>query len=605
MEKIQSKMGDKFLVLLFTCIFLISVVNATENTYCCEKTTDGATCQNIDENQVSSMCSNSAGISETSCKSTSYCKTGTCVSPTTGQCTTSPKATCQEAGGTFFDQSISQVSYCQKGCCLLGNVNALFKTATECSYIATRLGVMYDFLSISDEIECLSQINSDEMGACVTENAVGSRDCLLTTRGNCGGNEGIIGKNETGKTFYAGYLCSAESLATKCIKQYTTGCNKENGMETNDVYWYDSCGNRENVIAEYVESGKDSISHNGGKIMSNVSSGFIGDCDYYAGTQCAMLTENDNSESATRLYNKYSNVQHYCKSTSCSVNGVEYKNGESWCGTDENAVNNPLLSIDNSLFTNDSIGNSLDLVGQEYYIYKCIQGNLTKETCDTGRKEVCIEAIQNVNWNDDLIGYHTGKCISNAYIDCLQQTNEYECTNTYQRFCRWMNISENNVLRETESILNLYGTTIDLGKQDNEGADAFKGVCLPMYVIGDDNAKNCGSVQVSCNVIYERGWWRGIGNWFRSWGDKDRENLEDENYKIINNEECINNPEWMKSANEICVAAGDCGFYANINKNISIIDSMGFAHTGEIYDVNYSKVESYSKLNDWVNQKIQ
>ena len=45
------------------------------------------------------------------------------------------------------------------------------------------------------------------------------------------------------RNFYPNYLCSNPALNTSCIKQFTTGCI--DGIS--EVFWMDSCGNRENI----------------------------------------------------------------------------------------------------------------------------------------------------------------------------------------------------------------------------------------------------------------------------------------------------------------------------------------------------------------------
>lgn len=598
-------MGNSKYFFLILLLFLVTFVHSmgAENTFCCERTHSGATCQNIKESNVATECDSNGGITETSCASTSFCRVGTCIDSVRGSCISSPKITCEDSGGIFLDQSMRNVAACQKGCCLLGSRNAMFVSASECSYIATSLGSKFEFNpSIHDQFECLSLKNTDELGACVATNSIGMKTCRLKTRADCDGVEGVIGKDELDSTiFYAGYLCSSSELATNCTRQYSTNCDRLSGMETLDVYWVDSCGNRENIVANFNEKGGDSLSHNGGKIITNYSSfsrTFDGDCDYYLGTQCSILSEEDESTKGKELYGKYSNVLHYCKSTSCVVNGIEKKNGESWCETDKNAVNNPLISDSGKLFTNKSIGNGLDLVGQEYYLYKCVQGNVIKENCDVKRKQICISSSQKVDWDGAEIYYSTARCIANAYPDCMAQTSEYDCLNTYQRYCRWISSSEINLLKSTESKINLYNTVIDFG------SSKYGGVCLPMYSIGDDSSTTCSGVQITCEVEYERNLWMGLKNWFRSWGGKSRDDFEDAGFSITGNVDCINNSLWVEQANSICVSAGDCGFYANIIKNISTQDRNGYKHTGQYYDEVYSPKGTYATLQSWVNTQL-
>lgn len=597
--KYNNKIITRMSLLLIVYIFVISFVSAS-TIYCCERTNVGATCQSVKQEDVEAgFCDSGKMITETSCDSTNYCQTGTCIYANQGKCITTPKSTCEANGGLFYEQDKETLPQCQEGCCVIGSYNSLFITQTECRYYSTRLGRKYEFLSgITSETECLSQMNNDEMGACVSVDSLGSRNCVINTREECGGSEGVVIenviKNETSSTtFYPGYLCSAAALHTNCIAQFTTGCAKETALSTADVYWYDSCGNKENMLYKIV-SGKenDTVSYNNGKILKNTNDNFAGSCNYYAGFTC-KAKETDGS----------AKILHECVSTGCTKDGYEYKNGESWCGTDINSTNLWMLStgtfVDKSNLT--SHGNGFDLVGQEYYLFTCSQGEITSNICGTGRNQICIQAKQEVDWGDKKINYNTAKCITNSPTSgCSSYTTEAACEGTVSAYCQWIAVDNDNILKTTDAVLTLYGTTIDFGNDENDG------YCLPMYTVGDNSDSNCNSVSLSCDIEYSKSMWESVENFFKGWGKNYQPNsLEEEQYGIVSGGEC-DSDSFIEQANSICAAAGDCGFFANTEgvKSTSSNDLDGYTYNTQNY-YNKTYDSHHNALSTWLNNKIR
>jgi len=100
---------------------------------------------------------------------------------------------------------------------------------------------------ITNEVECIATAQAQDIGACVYESDF-ERVCEFTTRGECGAGDTVQVVNGTEvelsnqRTFYEDFLCSAEELNTACARQTSTTCYQ------GDVYWVDSCGNREMFI---------------------------------------------------------------------------------------------------------------------------------------------------------------------------------------------------------------------------------------------------------------------------------------------------------------------------------------------------------------------
>ena len=148
---------------------------------CCEKTKTGAWCQNTNE----ANCDEGFRKTPTSCDATSYCKLGTCIDSEEGLCIeNSPQKVCEISTGTWIDDDIESTSQCNLGCCFIGD-QASFVTQTRCKRLSNIYGLETNFKNnIENEVACIMTAYSSEKGACVFEEE-GSRNCIMTTRGNC------------------------------------------------------------------------------------------------------------------------------------------------------------------------------------------------------------------------------------------------------------------------------------------------------------------------------------------------------------------------------------------------------------------------------------
>lgn len=545
----------KILLTLIALILLLSPLLAEEMQYCCEKTTaesnyDGAYCINAPQ----SDCDDSGLVAPTSCHASSYCKLGTCYGIDGGLCMgNTPKALCEEKGGTWDERPKEQIPQCQLGCCMLAD-QALFTTLVRCKSFASdfKIGINYR-QDISTEAECLATVNSQTMGACVYEREF-ERVCDFTTQQACGAEKIVptIDQDPTetsSKSLYPGYLCSADELATVCEEQVSLGCYE------NKVYWYDSCGNRENIYSgmdddDKVNSWSKGKIANPNSICNPVSSttNDCGNCDYFAGTVC--------SEQDQRKPNDY-----YCKAITCTdENGNIRKNGESWCVQD-----------------NSSKGDGFEFVGNRHYRQLCLDGEIVIEPCSDYRNEICIET--SIDLADyDLEGtYSTAKCRINRWRDCILIEKEEDCENEYRRDCYWYE-------PQTDFVDILYGNQ-----------SKIEGLCLPKSSPGlkteDTSAQNhCNQMTFKATVNYTEGGlgvlWKDIfkegdkaeekqekiEEIYDSWKDyfditKILEIVEEINKGTFNRFEIENEygltKDWALEANQICSAIGDCGGYAN------------------------------------------
>ncbi|MGC9309841.1 MAG: hypothetical protein ACP5D2_04070, partial [Candidatus Nanoarchaeia archaeon] len=485
-RKAQVSMQVLLLVVsIFAFAFLLADVKAeiSEGSYCCEKTEGGAYCINAEQDK----CDENYKMSPTSCQSTSYCKLGTCYDSQEGICMeNTPLTTCKKQNGTWSANSIEEVPQCQLGCCVIGQ-EAAYVTLVRCKRLSSQYGVDMDYrTNINSETACIATAQSQELGACVYEQDF-QRTCELTTRAGCSAEEVVesVNDTQTGKKFYPNRLCSAEELNTICAPTHHTDCYQ------GKVYWYDSCGNRENIYTP----DKDRSWNNGriakpDEICEPVgASKECGNCDYLQGARCGEAEFLDKPE-----YGDY-----VCKETTCTDDGEERKNGESWC------------------VYPSAMGNGTDPAGSRYFKKTCKDGEILIEPCADYRNEICVQ--------NNLEDFSYATCRVNRWQDCVTQQEEEDCLNNAQRDCYWIKGVEGMIV-----------------------GNSSKGVCLPEYAPGLEFWEGgeaegvCGQASAQCEVVIEKGL---IGG-------------ED----VVEGEECLEE-SWAIRANEICRSLGDCGGYVN------------------------------------------
>ncbi len=532
--------------LIFGFVFLLFVgfgMGAdSEPTVCCERTTDGAWCVN----DVEASCNSGYLSAPTSCDSTSYCRTGTCYDSEEGICMgNTPQRVCNDNGGTWDAREVEDVPQCQLGCCVIAD-QAAFVSLVRCKRLSTLFGIENDYRTdISDEVSCIAEAQSQDVGACVYEKDF-ERICDFTTRGECGAGEGVETLNQTNltitsqRTFYEDFLCSAEELNTACARQAGTSCYG------GDVYWMDSCGNRENVYS----SNKD-VSWNNGRVAESIevcgkndgTDMTCGNCDYLLGSRCAEFDG---------VLGGPAGGDHYCQRTECvDRDGEKRINGESWCVYD----------------------NNLNSVGSRYFKEVCVDGEVRVEPCADFRNEVCLEG--SIETSDGEFG--TAACRVNRWQDCVLQTEADDCTNIDQRDCKWLGAvtgmilgggasgdggtysnpttsksSFNNPTGTGSVVAPITGQAI-FGDDDDPEEERIvtnrpDGICVPSFSPGlefweDSSARQiCGQANARCIVVYEEGLIGGE--------------------EIVEGGECLD-AAWAEAANGVCSSLGDCGGAVN------------------------------------------
>jgi len=546
-QKIKSQVYTRILIILALLILstLIPTLFAQPQlNFCCEKTNNGAWCQNtLEENcdtSVNSLTNQPYRKTATSCQSTSFCKQGCCVDSDEGLCMeNTPQIVCDESSGTWNSDKECNIPQCNSGCCILGD-QASFVTLTRCKKLSGFFGLETNFqLNIKNEATCILTAHLQDKGACVFE-LENQRTCRFTTRKEC---SNLHGPNVTsGVEFHKDFLCSADELATNCGPTTETMC-----IEGKDeVYFKDSCGNQANIYdsnkiysksASYwqkiipKEESCKANSNNG-----NAGSESCGNCNYFKGSICSKGNANYGENICTDLN---------CYDTK---NGNNYNNGESWCVYQAN------------------VGLGRDVVGSRHFRHVCINGEEIIEPCADFRTEVCIEEKIETSEGD----FKEAACRVNRWRDCIDQDEKEDCLNTDKRDCYWL---------KGMGISGTLGEAIASSSQEATSSQTFsggstggfsggatgrviaqettgvvtegKGICLPEVPPGlkfweGSNANSiCNLGSSTCTVKYEKGAVTGFDD------------------KPIENKECLE-PSWTAKMNNVCTSLGDCGAYLNI-----------------------------------------
>lgn len=391
----------KILALMLVGMFLISFALA-EVYVCCERTNDGAWCQNAPEEQ----CDESGQVAPTSCDSTSYCRLGCCYNSVEGTCLeNTPEKVCTSKDGVWNSEPNCDIPQCGLGCCIMGD-QAAFVTQTRCKKLSSLYGLETNFRTdIGNELTCIASVTSSVEGACVYEEEF-QKTCQFLTKKEC---QDTLPNAD----FYAGRLCSDPQLNTTCGPSRETTCVP--GRD--EVYFLDTCGNVANI---YDYDRKDDMTYwsetfskeeSCGYGANNADSKKCGSCDYYYGSTCQ---DYKNARKNNNVLGSPLLGDNICADLGCMYNGVRYEHGETWCAS--NAIDEDLR----------------DAPGSRDFRLVCYNGEVTVEPCADYRGEVCIET-------DVRDGFTSAICKVNRWQDCFIQDDEDECENRNVRDCQWEN----------------------------------------------------------------------------------------------------------------------------------------------------------------------
>ncbi len=342
---------------------------------CCAKMSNGAICQEGIAQGNEGQCE--TGWIPTKCNEVSECQIGCCTDTKSGVCSPqAPRAACETNGGSFSEGSMCTISQCQKNCCMVGN-NAYYVTEKECEKLSKERGFEKKYVSVESENACILLTGMQKKGACTYDQG-DERLCKFSNKEECTKINGAFSEN---------FLCSNPTLGTTCKKQTKTSCAE--GLD--EVYWIDSCGNKENIYEGNTEGQKTSSWNNGivkaKQESCNPQTSGCGNCDRFSGSKCAINTQTK---------------EPFCKSLNCAnapdtVGASNRKNGESWCVYESKT------------------GQGRDIPGSLQYLYSCQNGEVISESCGDFRNGLCIE--EEITGNNGK--FTNAACRANMAVECL------------------------------------------------------------------------------------------------------------------------------------------------------------------------------------------
>lgn len=339
---------------VFVVFMFLGMVYLVYGAGCCVESVTGEYCVGVD-----SAVQCASGFNDgVDCSQTNACIGGCCdLTQEGGRCYKNMiESRCSGQGGNWDNNQLCLgVEGCENVCCEIGGVN-LWTSYGDCN---NRNGNVVSDTILQNEVSCVS---SNEEGCCAD-------NCRYGYGGGC---------SEGG--FFGNEICSN---VIGCKEQITShvsqGCG-DTPETKNDVYYFDSKGNREELIE---------------------------DCNPPS-TSCGDNDDDGNFE---------------CESLDCEVtwdnpltnedgNGGYRKNGESWCEYQSN------------------VGPGIDLPGTSHYLHSCINGKEVVKNCDPGRNKVCV-------W-DDEDGKGSASCIDNDWEACLDCKRNKACCEDESKLCLFM-----------------------------------------------------------------------------------------------------------------------------------------------------------------------
>jgi hypothetical protein len=535
--------------------------DTSNGAYTCLVSKNGSICQQYLASECNSYCNSSCIAS--SRDYVSECTLGTCYDSLEGTCTSrATRKACESYGGIWSDDVYSNLDVCQKACCTVG-ANTWFTTEKTCERKSSLLGLQKNFSSeIDTELECYVAAQSDLQGAC-TFTSDYETTCKFTTRAECLKLSG---------SFHEDSLCSASEFKASCTKQATVGC--VSGKD--EIYWFDSCGNRENIYEGSTTTQKEH-SYNSGKILlkndscsigtsSNnlANQGTCGNCNYLYGSTCGLKTTSEYLDDTGK------NV--VCRDLRCNDGGKIRENGESWC------VYQSAIGEDTGA---GGYERSIDVPGSRSFRKTCINGDIETEPCADYRNEICTESRTEKYNSYETIS--SAACRTNLKTLCFYYVAQYS----------------DGDLSQTEMEEKCSANPDCIVKQVNLGENFKFSTCAPRYPPGfdlssDDTSTSastlCGYATQKCTVIY-------VKQLFKGWVCK--KNCRCESYELA------------EQMNDLCISMGDCGSKANLAGDItynhriyksssseSIGSSVYSSGTRGLSSDYLTKLKKYSSINN-------
>jgi hypothetical protein len=455
------------IVAIFAFAFFMNSeeVSGAGNMACCEKVQGSdALCIFTEVEKCASDGMKRVG---TSCESSGFCDVGCCYDTSDGVCAKNVnKAACVAQGGSWDADPSCSIDICQQGCCVTPAGCAIV-TKNKCKKsVEGYSGLTFSQAfkaEITDELECSATCKSAEKGCCVPSDPT-AENCFFGYRSEC-----------TSGTFKEGEYCS-HVQECECTKEYKKNClSGEQSLffeQNDDVHWFDSCGNPEQVVGTQYTGYLDSVvpvsgcsEKNGENYETNPEKKDCGYCDVISGSTCGT----------SKIGGKEEFV---CKSLDCgSEHGEEFRwkwdaGSKKWmwnAGGNDNFV---IKNDDAWCYYESATGTGQDLVGTRHHLFRCVNGEITREDGPSDRSKVCVmdfssdgspSASMVINDVADCIGYNQDS--SECGGDCAGIEKEYDrilCCNKQRclnsgKMCYW------------DSGANLCGSMVAPGGTENCG----------------------------------------------------------------------------------------------------------------------------------------
>jgi len=599
--------------------FLQSIFDQTGGLYICPESNDGKICQVYTGKVIDSVCSRDSteiniprpGLFGSQDASQSIyenlpsgheCRLVNCYDKNEGVCyLRTPKGLCRGEGIEILTGDTSQ---CVTGCCIIGG-EPIFTTGGRCQKNADSLGITLGsddnnfYPELNREPQCLAKAQelkaATSYGACI----IGATD---TDFGGCKFVKGEECTQLNG-AFYENILCSNEQVLgeTKCLKQNKTGCLE--GFD--EVYWFDSCGNRENIFEGNSQEQRDS-SWNNGVVKKKEDSCLIGtnnnpilnqancgNCNRYKSSICGE--EKDGQE-----LNDEPDGKVVCRDMGCvDASGKRREHGESWCAYQSKfgVVGLPSIPLLDSAFglkmpsiVNKFLGGNraVDAPGSSHFRVQCLNGDVLQPVaCEVGRKEICVESQTEISESSGRT-FSQAVCRKNRWAECFAynpSAQEGRAMGLAGPQWAWRILTAK--LQLTCGVdPDCFVKTIDLTEKKD---DTFKfAYCAPRYPPGLDlrNKENseqiCAQATQTCTAVFVKktSGWSCEGNCKCVEGDSP--------------ESAKPSREFVNSMNEFCTSLGDCG---------SSISYVGSPPGGKGYSVTTGDkiLDRFSSLLDVSN----
>ena len=525
----------------------------------CPESRDGKICQEYSAQGCEKQCAGRClEGSRDELPDDSVCKLGTCYDSEEGTC--APRASqeeCKDKGGEWFSDPWANVPQCKKGCCIIGD-QAFFVTARQCEKRTESLGVELGSANalfagdIAHEQICLAHVGSEIEGACTfSDGGEGKKGCKRTTQEGC---EEIQGD------FLEGRLCSNRELNTNCEPRKTTKCAE--GFD--EVYWFDSCDNRENIYDSSFDDGLIKKKASSCVLASAdnpvLNQGMCGNCNRLAGSACG----DESSGERVQELNDAPDGNVVCRDLSCYENNVRRDHGESWCayhsaiGVDSTGIGGieiPGLDVVQVAAGGKLAGissRSIDTPGSRHFRRSCIEGEIISESCGVYRDQICVE--ERIQKDDSREMFSIAGCRVNRWQECLA----YNPDSIEARVIGSLGPKAHRALElfigvKCSSDPDCFVKSVDLA---SKSADTFKfSQCLPKYPPGFDLSSEegrksaeqvCNYASQECTVVYLK----TLSGW------ECKANCDCEKKKFT------------QQMNDFCTSLGDCGFEVNYLGNL-------------------------------------